>query len=864
MKTIFQNFFRIILLCLSFSPVFTTAQDWIGYNTSNYTGIHSINFQPASIVDSRYKFDMNFAAVDMTLANNYYYAKWDLVKSSFAEIKKKNWDGLDSIFSLDDFEDLFLFENLDGSAKSAFFNTNMQGPSFMVNLTKNDAVGLFTRFRTQLNIDDVDEPLAKSAREAFDDSNYWMKKYKDDNLSIQFNTWAEYGLSYGRVLFNENEHFLKAGVNLKVLQGLGAAYLFVRNFDYMVHNQDTIDVVKTDFSYGHTSNFRLKTDSGGIPTSGPEVKYKFEANPSIGFDIGLVYEYRPDYDKYKYDMDGKTGLIRKDENKYKIKIGFSLLDWGRMKYTRDTNSFSFYADTSNLALNVFDKVRSTQDLDSIINNLYKIKNDEGDYKMSLPTSLSIQIDWNIYKGFYLNFSPFFSLKSGATDENKTHYLTSYTFTPRWEGQWGGVYLPVSFNKIMGTDVGLALRLGPLVIGTRDLFGSYMGKAKFGDANYFLALRAPIPYGKIKDRDHDKVSNKKDRCPKVKGTWEFRGCPDIDGDHVQDELDSCPDLAGSPEFSGCPDSDGDGVPDKNDSCPFLTGVKYYGGCPDNDHDSVPDYRDKCPDIAGDKSNYGCPLADTDKDGVPDKTDKCITVPGPISNNGCPILKKEDEKIVKKAFDNLQFETGKAIILKTSYKSLNDLAALMKKNPSWKLYLAGHTDNVGSRELNMKLSQNRAKAVAKYLEDQGVNDDQFIIRWFGPDRPIADNSTPLGRQKNRRVEFKLIMPGQEAEIEKQTEKEVRPSKVIPGEKEKTIKTDKKGSYYITLGSFKNKDKLYEIVSQWEEKGIKVKIVYSKSKETYYITAGKFSDKKEAEKMKNSLKEKSIDCWINFMGK
>jgi len=80
--------------------------------------------------------------------------------------------------------------------------------------------------------------------------------------------------------------------------------------------------------------------------------------------------------------------------------------------------------------------------------------------------------------------------------------------------------------------------------------------------------------------------------------------------------------------------------------------------------------------------------------------------------------------------------------------------MKKKPEWRLKLSGHTDNQGKKDDNMKLSEKRAKAVAKHLEDKGLDPKRFKVEWFGQTKPIAPNTTPQGRQKNRRVEMLII--------------------------------------------------------------------------------------------------------------
>ena len=117
-------------------------------------------------------------------------------------------------------------------------------------------------------------------------------------------------------------------------------------------------------------------------------------------------------------------------------------------------------------------------------------------------------------------------------------------------------------------------------------------------------------------------------------------------------------------------------------------------------------------------------------------------------------KAVKEIVQKAFDNLEFETSKAVIQTVSYQSLNKLADLLLEQSRWKLQISGHTDNVGNPAANMELSKKRAEAIRDYLINRGIAMDRFIVAWYGETQPIADNNTELGKQKNRRVELKIV--------------------------------------------------------------------------------------------------------------
>jgi outer membrane protein OmpA-like peptidoglycan-associated protein len=257
-----------------------------------------------------------------------------------------------------------------------------------------------------------------------------------------------------------------------------------------------------------------------------------------------------------------------------------------------------------------------------------------------------------------------------------------------------------------------------------------------------------------DGDEDGIADIDDACPNIPGLAKYKGCPDRDGDSIPDNEDICPDIAGPKEFSGCPDSDGDGISDDNDECPQTPGPKEFQGCPDSDADGISDQNDRCPLIVGTKANRGCPLEDRDGDGIPDEKDRCPLVPGNISNQGCPDVANEASIIVTSAFNNLEFESGNAILKQKSFASLNKLAALLHSNPELHLLVAGHTDNVGNPAKNMSLSRDRAKAVASFLINSGINENRLEIEWFGQSKPLASNDTEAGKKKNRRVELTLI--------------------------------------------------------------------------------------------------------------
>ncbi|MGL4998673.1 MAG: OmpA family protein [Cetobacterium sp.] len=102
----------------------------------------------------------------------------------------------------------------------------------------------------------------------------------------------------------------------------------------------------------------------------------------------------------------------------------------------------------------------------------------------------------------------------------------------------------------------------------------------------------------------------------------------------------------------------------------------------------------------------------------------------------------------------FPTNGHIIGTSFYAPLNDISSVLNQYPETRIVISGHTDNTGAYSYNMDLSVKRARSVADYAVRKGVNPNRITINGFGPDRPIANNSSASGRSQNRRVEIQIF--------------------------------------------------------------------------------------------------------------
>ena len=202
----------------------------------------------------------------------------------------------------------------------------------------------------------------------------------------------------------------------------------------------------------------------------------------------------------------------------------------------------------------------------------------------------------------------------------------------------------------------------------------------------------------------------------------------------------------------PDADADGVPDESDICLNLPGEAsndpLMHGCPeaplDSDGDSIPDGFDACPREPGEptgvRKTQGCPKS-------------AAQAPAPPTPPAPPAATVAEREI--NISEQVQFETGTAVLRNESAAILTAVAAALAQHPEIELIeIQGHTDDTGTPELNQRLSHDRAVAVLSWLVAHGVAASRLRPAGYGQSRPLSQNTSEAGRAINRRVEFRIV--------------------------------------------------------------------------------------------------------------
>ncbi|MBK6937738.1 MAG: OmpA family protein [Chitinophagaceae bacterium] len=104
--------------------------------------------------------------------------------------------------------------------------------------------------------------------------------------------------------------------------------------------------------------------------------------------------------------------------------------------------------------------------------------------------------------------------------------------------------------------------------------------------------------------------------------------------------------------------------------------------------------------------------------------------------------------------MQFDINKSDLKPESQTELEKMVQFLTENPTLKIEISGHTDNVGQPSDNMELSKSRAKTVVNYLISKKISPFRLLFKGYGETKPVADNKTEAGRLQNRRTEMKII--------------------------------------------------------------------------------------------------------------
>lgn len=455
------------VLAFSFCLLLTSfleAQDFPGIRTSNYAGVSTVFHNPANIADSRHRWSFSLFSVSTFVGND---------KASF------RLKDIGKTLDMDSLKNIVFSSGTGGS--NGFVSAVVQGPSLYFNLSKKSAIALTTRARAMTNIIDIDGKLAQELLGEGNDTGFPYTISSANNMIVNVNGWTEFGVSYAREIMSNGNHYLKGGISLKYLAGAANASIQLNRLNATMN----IDLLRND-NYLTNTNGGIGLNFGGINLSDfePTDLLKFKST-GFGADIGLVYEYRPGNDTALRNGQGER---RRDLNKYKLRVGVSLLDAGSINYERDISRSGGYSIGISPSQRFYLSSLADAGVDGYKDTLNSYPqfftpdaaNSAARYRVATPSTLHLTADYHLHKGFYINLASQLSLINSHTKTESSQYYNSVVLTPRLESKGFGLYVPMMYNSLTQFTAGATLRFGGFFIGSGSVLSAALNNSKAAD------------------------------------------------------------------------------------------------------------------------------------------------------------------------------------------------------------------------------------------------------------------------------------------------------------------------------------------------------------------------------------------------
>jgi Family of unknown function (DUF5723) len=436
------------------------AQEQLGLRLDNFSGVSGISINPSSNGTAKFGWDVNLGGMGFFINNNVGFIDGASVgKAASNAMKIGPADGLDIKKNPNTTLRFDFYDNL--NPKYFSLSTQIMGPSFVINLKSGHSFGLFTGARFMASSHDLPS--------IFNGYEFQKKKVGEtftvDPFKVTGMAWREVGLNYAYRIGEDTDGSLTLGASVRSVSAYQAFYANNLTGTSMARiSKDSLRFDGLRVEFGATMD--LTNANRQVNTNGS----------GIGFDIGATLT-----------------IPSSDEDKpYDWRLGASILDMGAV--TMNTNTevhrleikepYQIMAqkfnnlDPNNQSRDALERL--SRDITGNPNGTLK----SNTFSMGMPTAISIQADYAVIKGVFVNGLLMQNIPVGD------HVLLRdnlFAVTPRYESRWLGASLPISIVNWSTTRVGFAARLAFLTLGTDDL-GSLITNSKLTGTDFYFALK----------------------------------------------------------------------------------------------------------------------------------------------------------------------------------------------------------------------------------------------------------------------------------------------------------------------------------------------------------------------------------------
>lgn len=424
----------LLLLCLFSVSAFS--QEMWGISNSNYSGNMGIFLNPATIVGAPYKYEFNILAGDFFAENTYIYfppSSKIIPRSLFGTVPAGK----------------IFFDDYTGNPQSGFAHTLLIGPSYIKN-NGASAWGFHTAYRNEMSVLKAPAGLSKFAYEKYKYPNAFGQRLSSNPFSIAWMSWAEAGLTVGKVYMETEKNYLKWAATGNLLVGFDGMFLDARQLDYTFYDSTHSVIHAMDATLGHALNADGNSSLFGIRGVG------------LGATVGAMYMRHRN--PGAFDCNKTSDQFKK----YQYRLGLSLMDIGGIRFFRQAQQLTVRTTTDRswdgidtvkfTTMAAFDTLISTK-----VNGNTTISN-KG-FTMWLPSAISLQFDYCLLPRVYAN----------ATWVNRIHFSpkevargNQVDLSVRYERRRYEAALDFTMFEYKQPSMGIGLRYSFFVIGTDRL------------------------------------------------------------------------------------------------------------------------------------------------------------------------------------------------------------------------------------------------------------------------------------------------------------------------------------------------------------------------------------------------------------
>lgn len=462
MENPFENMkplLAIILLCTALNGA---AQNYHAVQGSSYSGSLGIANNPASMLNTPYKWDVTVFGFQLKNATNIF----TIHDYSLLSSPRNSSYGLDS----------------GEYARREMLGFNVNLLNARITLDRRQAIGFGINVRGYVR--------AKTAKYSFIDTLVNTADFLNINQAnqpldaqITGSTWVEIFGSYSRTIMETAKGRLNTGITLRASRGIAGAFLNIENIRFTresFSNRQQNVLANARAQYGYSANFDRWTKERKAGQNIRDLVTYSEGG--IGVDVGVEYLIKTQ-EVPTYEDD--------DYYDYNWKLSLSLLDAGinQYKYGRESRTLSgIRADMIDTVLD--DKFRNAGNFaqvnDTLATVVQNISTPRGNFTVLNPTRIVLNADRFLRDDFYINGEISFNVSSIFKKYHHVSELNFITITPRWETRKWGVYLPLQYNAAGKFWIGGAFKAGPLLLGVHN-WGNMFSKKSMQNGGGYLAL-----------------------------------------------------------------------------------------------------------------------------------------------------------------------------------------------------------------------------------------------------------------------------------------------------------------------------------------------------------------------------------------